>query len=64
MLLHPLDEQLQPIAGAEPFAVTGWIGAARTVSDLKDADTKDNLNKIGLIMRGKLAHEDLLEEFN
>ncbi|WP_111032579.1 hypothetical protein [Curtobacterium sp. MCLR17_042] len=62
--LKPLGEDLKPLPDAVPFTVTGWIGTARTVSDLKDPGTKDNLNKIGLIMRGKLAHEDLLEEFN
>lgn len=62
--LYPLNEKLEQIEDSEPFEVHGWIGTTRTVSDLKDPDTKDNLNKIGLIMRGKLAHEDLLEEFN
>jgi hypothetical protein len=31
---------------------------------LKDKEGGDNLNKVILMVRGKLAHEDLLEEFN
>lgn len=54
--------------GEEPelpsFSISGWIGTAKSVSALRDVDTKDNLNKVSLVMRGKLAHEDLLEEFN
>lgn len=50
----------------EPLSITisGWIGTARTAGALKDSDTRDNLNKLSLIVRGKVAHEDLLEEFN
>ena len=54
------------VDGDEPtrFPITGWIGTAKSVSALRDPDTKDNLNKVSLVMRGKVAHEDLLEEFN
>lgn len=64
VMLLPLDEENVVVPGAEPFAVSGWIGTASTASALKDPDTGDNINKIGLVMRGKLAHEDLMEEFN
>ena len=43
--------------------VTGWIGTVFKSGNLKDTETGDNLNKIVLMVRGKLAHEDLLEEF-
>ncbi|WBB77612.1 ATP-binding protein [Micromonospora sp. WMMD882] len=42
--------------------VTGWIGTVEHSGALKEAE--DNLNSISLMVRGKLAHEDLLEEFN
>ncbi|MDD7919681.1 ATP-binding protein [Actinomycetospora callitridis] len=45
------------------FQVTGWIGTAFTSSSLKD-EHNDKLNSITLMVRGKLAHEDLLEELN
>lgn len=58
------DDALGP--DGEPLSITisGWIGTARTAGALKDSDTRDNLNKLSLIVRGKVAHEDLLEEFN
>lgn len=64
VMLVPLDEDNNPIPGAEAFPVSGWIGTAVTSAALKDPETGDNINKIGLVMRGKLAHEDLMEEFN
>jgi len=42
--------------------VHGWIGTVKVSGDLKDED--DNLNKIVLMVRGKLAQEDVLEDFN
>ena len=55
-----VDEYGNPL----DLRVSGWIGTARTAGALKDPETHDNLNKISLIVRGKVAHEDLLEEFN
>lgn len=42
-------------------SVSGWIGTATSAGQLRD-DDGDNLNKVFLMVRGKLAHEDLLEE--
>lgn len=44
-----------------PFQVDGWIGTVETSTDLKDG--KDNLNKILMMVRDKVAEEDLLERF-
>ena len=41
---------------------TGWIGTAKEVGQLKD-DDGESLNKIVIIVRGKLAQEDVLEAF-
>lgn len=41
--------------------VWGWIGTVEKVGSLSDEG--DNLNKITILMRGKLAQEDVLEEF-
>ena len=43
------------------YEVTGWIGTAVHSGDLKDQ--YDNLNKITILVRGKLAQEDILEDF-
>ena len=48
-------------AEAENYLVTGWIGTALGSGDLKDGE--DNLNKIIVMVRGKLAQEDILEDF-
>jgi len=44
-----------------PFKVYGWIGAVENSGDLKDES--ENINKIVIMVRGKLAQEDILEEF-
>ena len=45
------------------YRVDGWIGTAREAGQLKDPDTNESINKIVIMVRGKLAQEDILEEF-
>ena len=47
--------------GLKGYQVSGWIGSVANAGDLKDG--KDNLNKIVIMVRGKLAQEDILEDF-
>lgn len=47
---------------AQTVHVTGWVGTVKESGDLKDED--DNLNKIVVMVRGKMAQEDILEDFN
>ena len=42
-------------------AVSGWIATVDKSGQLQDGD--DNLNKIVVLVRGKLAQEDILEDF-
>ena len=42
--------------------VTGWIGTVKKPNFLK-ADDGDNLNRLAVFMRGKVAQEDLLGDF-
>lgn len=49
--------------------ITGWIGTVEEPNDLVEnypgEETEaDNLNKISLMIRGKMAKSDLLEDFN
>lgn len=44
------------------FEVSGWIGTVEESGDLKEGN--ENLNKISLLVRGKLAQEDILTDFN
>ena len=60
-------------AEAITYQVSGWIGTVKKARDVKDLEddtdseddknTKDNLNKIVIMVRGKLAQEDILEDF-
>jgi Histidine kinase-, DNA gyrase B-, and HSP90-like ATPase len=42
--------------------ITGWIGTVSTPRQLQDEEG-DNLNRIAIFMRGKLAQEDILDEY-
>ncbi len=46
-------------AGVE---ITGWIGTVGQPRQLQDEEG-DNLNRIAIFMRGKMAQEDILDEF-
>ena len=43
--------------------VDGWIGTARKPGDLKDPGTRESINAIVIMVRGKLAQENILDEF-
>lgn len=45
------------------YAVKGWIGYAHRSNDLDGGDGEDNLNNIAIIVRGKVAQEDILHQF-
>ena len=43
--------------------IDGWIGTVRRPRDLKDSETKESINGIVIMVRGKLAQENILDEF-
>ncbi|MCY4561858.1 MAG: hypothetical protein OXC03_06080 [Flavobacteriaceae bacterium] len=43
------------------FKVSGWLGLVKESTMLTDGN--ENLNKIVLLMRGKISKEDMIEEF-
>lgn len=47
------------------YSITGWIAIAKHSNDLDDnsGEQDDNLNKITILMRGKVAQEDILQEY-
>lgn len=55
------EERSSVIPGTK-FEISGWIGTVEDSGALKEGE--ENLNKILLLMRGKLAQEDILAEFN
>ncbi|MYE87651.1 ATP-binding protein, partial [Candidatus Poribacteria bacterium] len=46
-------------------SVTGWIGTVHKPNELtdRDEDVNENLNKIVIMVRGKLAQENILDDF-
>jgi hypothetical protein len=44
------------------ISLTGWIGTVSSPSQLRDVDG-DNLNRVAVFMRGKMAQEDILDDF-
>lgn len=44
------------------YNVTGWIGTVESSGDLKDGE--DNLNKITILVRGKVGQEDMLADYS
>lgn len=46
----------------QTYVVSGWIGTVDASGDLKDGD--ENLNKIVILVRGKLGQEDILSEYS
>ena len=44
------------------YTVTGWIGAVDYSGDMNDGE--ENLNRISLLIRGKVAEEDVLPSFS
>lgn len=47
------------------YSISGWIGIARHSNDLDDKREaeEDNLNKITIVVRGKVAKEDVLQDY-
>ena len=47
-----------------PYSIRGWIAIAWRSNDLDgDGSDNENLNKITIVVRGKVALEDILQEF-
>ncbi len=46
------------------FPVRGWIATCEKSGTLNDSETGDNLNRIVILVRNKVAQEDILIQFN
>ena len=60
--LHPTGDRTDYV-GSERITITGWLAAVGEVRYLKDEEG-DNLNRIAIFVRGKLAQEDILTDFS
>ena len=59
------EDRLQAIQAElnkSKISLSGWIGTVSSPSQLKDEEG-DNLNRLAVFMRGKMAQEDILDEF-
>ena len=63
-LEHAEEREGTLTADSVDYNVTGWIGTVGKSGDLNDKDAEDNLNKIVVMVRDKLAQEDILEDFS
>lgn len=59
--LKQSEKRPNELGNGRDYEVSGWIGSVEKSGDLKDG--QDNLNKIVIMVRGKLAQEDILEDF-
>ena len=57
------DTRSGEIEGHPEWVIDGWIGTASKAGQLKDTETSESINKLVVLVRGKLAQEDILEEF-
>ncbi len=61
--LESFEDRPSELVGPPDYKIDGWIGSAFVSGQLKEPDTSESLNKIVVMVRGKLAQEDILEEF-
>ena len=61
--LEHSEERCGRLDDCPNYSIDGWIGTAFNAGQLRDPDTSESINKIVVIVRGKLAQEDILEEF-
>ncbi|GAA0261778.1 BbrUII/HgiDII family restriction enzyme [Halobacterium noricense] len=63
------EHEKRPATTEDGHEIRGWIGTVEQPSDLVEdypgrQNETDDLNKISLLVRGKMAKPDLLEDFN
>lgn len=58
------EHEARPIpADVAGLSVSGWLGTVKESRQLKD-EQGDNLNRIAIFVRGKMAQEDILGDFS
>jgi len=56
-----ITERNHNLGGEKNYEVRGWIGLVKKSGSLQEGN--DNLNKLSILTRGKIAAEDILETF-
>lgn len=57
------DEDRTDVAHEKEISVTGWLGTVAESGQLKDEEN-DNLNRVAIFVRGKMAQENMLDDFS
>jgi hypothetical protein len=57
------NESREIIQDADVLKLSGWLGTVKESGQLKDEEG-ENLNRIAIFIRGKMAQEDLLSDFS
>lgn len=58
------EHETRPTSAAPGgVSVSGWLGTVKESQQLKDGEDGDNLNRIAIFVRGKMAQEDILDAF-
>jgi hypothetical protein len=61
---NAVNKERRPERTPAGRTISGWIGTAASAAQLKDTlASNESLNRIVVIVRGKLAQEDILDEF-
>ena len=61
----PSTHELSPAVqvGDDKESIDGWIGTVGESEQMMDSETRESLNRIVIMVRGKMAQEDILETF-
>lgn len=57
-------ESRTAIVSGKKIKISGWVGTVHESGQLKDEESGDNLNRIAIFVRGKMAQEDILDDFS
>lgn len=57
-----IEDRPHTIPGRSNLEISGWLGTVRESKQLKDQEG-ENLNRIAIFVRGKMAQEDILSDF-
>ena len=60
--IHEKRNSTFTVSDDSKLSIDGWIGTVRESGQLRD-DHGENLNRIAIFIRGKMAQEDLLSDF-
>ena len=61
--LEDSETRSSSVDGGKQWSIDGWVGTSFTSGQLRDSETLESINKIIVLVRGKVAQEDILEEF-